>query len=72
MEGRIIEFIRGMGEAGNDGDADESAGEENDDRFGDDEWEADEPVGDYVEDDEEGGCEGNSKVVVKGKNGLKR
>ncbi|BEI84674.1 hypothetical protein CcaverHIS002_0500750 [Cutaneotrichosporon cavernicola] len=67
MEGRIIGFIRSMGQAGNAGDADESASEENDDRFGDDEWEVDEPVSDYFEDEEDevGHKVENGRAVMK-------
>jgi hypothetical protein len=68
VEGRIIEFIRSMGEAGNAGDADESASEENDDRFGDDEWEAEDPVSE----DEDVSREENSRAVVKARGGSKR
>ncbi|KLT39089.1 hypothetical protein CC85DRAFT_314074 [Cutaneotrichosporon oleaginosum] len=56
VEVKIINFIRTLGEAGNPGDADESASEENDDRFGDDEWEAGEPNS-----EDEGNCAERSR-----------
>lgn len=64
IEGRIIEFIRSMGEAGNAGDVDESASAENDDGFGDDEWEDNEVGSDYA-DEEYGEGEKDEKEVAR-------
>lgn len=66
VEGRIIEFIRSMGEVGNTGDGDKSGSEEeNDDRFGDDEWEVDELGSDYVCDEDEGLYDEEEEAIVR-------